>query len=232
MNLPLSSRLAACCSYVNQCGIAADIGCDHGYVGINLLLSGRAEFVYASDISKPPLQSAMRNALKFGVSDRMRFFLSNGLAQLPRDFETMVCAGMGADTMIAILSAAPWLKSGAYRMVLQCQSRRAALRAWLSGQGFSIQSEMLAQDGKFLYPVMEVVYAPNPPLTPAQCLISPALLHSADPLLPAFYARVRGRAEMSLAGVTRSGDSEKAAHYRKILEELTKMEETIHANSR
>ena len=36
---------------------------------------------------------------------------------------TLVCAGMGADTMISILSAAPWLKDAHYRLILQCQSR-------------------------------------------------------------------------------------------------------------
>lgn len=230
MNVPLSARLTACCNYVNRGSVVADIGCDHGYLGIHLLQSGYATRVYAADVSDLPLQSAMRNAQKYGVADKMRFFLSNGLAAVPHDFDTLVCAGMGADTIIAILSAAPWLKSAGYRMILQCQSRRSALRAWLSAQGYTIRSETLARDGKFLYPVMEVVCAPSAPLTRAQCLISPALLRSGNVLLPEFFARVRGGVEATIAGLEHSGEKEKLAHYRAILAELSGMEAHLSEN--
>ena len=129
----------------------ADIGCDHGYLGIHLLKTGVAQSIIAADINEGPLHSATVNAMKFGVRDRMRFFLSNGAVSIPRDFDTMVCAGMGADTMISILTAAPWLKDQQYRLILQCQSKTPMLRRWLQGQGWSIRRETLAKDGKFVY---------------------------------------------------------------------------------
>ena len=117
----------------------ADVGCDHGYLGIHLLLENIASSVIAADINEGPLQSAMKNAEKFDVKDRMTFYLSDGVRNIPRDFDTLVCAGMGADTMISILQAAPWLKNSKYRLILQCQSRRPELRKYLYEQGFSIQ---------------------------------------------------------------------------------------------
>ena len=158
MKVPLSARLLACCNYVNQGDRVADIGCDHGYLGIHLLKTGVAQSVIGADINEQPLHSATVNALKFGVRDRMRFFLSNGAVSIPRDFDTMVCAGMGADTMISILTAAPWLKSEQYRLILQCQSKTPMLRRWLAGEGWSIRRETLAKDGKFVYSVMEVCF--------------------------------------------------------------------------
>ena len=124
MKIPLSKRLQACCAFVAPGDRVADVGCDHGYLGIYLLTSGIAASVIASDVNEQPLGSAMANADRFGVRDQMEFYLSDGVKEIPRDFDTLVCAGMGADTMISILESAPWLQSGSYRMILQCQSKQ------------------------------------------------------------------------------------------------------------
>ena len=171
-----------------------------------------------------------RNAEKYGVQDKMSFYLSDGVKNIPRDFDTLVCAGMGADTMISILEAAPWLKSDLYRLVLQCQSRRPQLRQYLHEAGFSITAETLAQDGKFIYPVMEVMYRPSLPMTPGAYHISPALLADKSPLLPDFYHRVIQGLRTSADGLSRSG-GEKYEHYKAVLEELLEMEDTIYGNS-
>lgn len=217
MKLPLSNRLLACASFVLPGDRVADVGCDHGYLGIYLLKNGVASSVIASDVKEGPLQSALRNAEKYDVKDKMRFYLSDGVRGIPKDFDCLICAGMGADTMISILEAAPWLKSDNYRLILQCQSKRPELRSYLSRQGYAIRRETLAQDGKFIYPIMEVIYAPGEPLTDAQCYISPALRGS--DLLPAFYDRVLSGLRQTVAGLERSG-GEKYGQYKAILEEL------------
>ena len=175
MKIPLSSRLQACCDFVATGDRVADIGCDHGYLGIHLLSKGIASAVIAADINEGPLQCAVRNSEKFGVRDRMTFYLSDGVRNIPRTFDTLVCAGMGADTMISILQAAPWLKSGQYRLILQCQSKTPMLRQYLSEQGWNIARESVLRDGKFLYTVMEVLWQPGFVLTPGQCYFPPAL---------------------------------------------------------
>ena len=177
MKIPLSSRLLACCSFVSPGDRVADIGCDHGYLGIYLLHKGIASAVIAADINEGPLQSAVRNSEKFGVRDKICFYLSDGAQNIPREFDTMVCAGMGGDTMVSILSAAPWLQSKHYRLILQCQSKTPLLRKYLSDTGWRISQENVLKDGKFLYTVMKVLWQPDSPkLTPAQCYIPPVLL--------------------------------------------------------
>lgn len=229
MKIPLSNRLMACCSFISPGTRVADIGCDHGYLGIHLLKSGIVSSIIAADVNEGPLQSAMRNALKFGVRDKMTFFLSDGVKNVPRDFDTLVCAGMGADTMISILEAAPWLKNNRYKLILQCQSRRPELRRYLYEQGYRILRETLAQDGKFIYPVMEVIYDPADPLSPGQYHITPALLNSGSALLGPFYDRVREGLEATVTGLRHSG-SEKLSEFESILKEITEMEALIHGN--
>ncbi len=188
MKLPLSSRLLACAGFVNKGDRVADIGCDHGYLSIHLLTAGIARSCIASDVAVGPLQSAMRNARKFGVQDKIRFFLSDGVQSIPHDFDDLVCAGMGADTMIHILESAPWLQNEKYTLILQCQSKTPSLRRYLSEKGWRIYEEAVLRDGKFLYTVMEVGWRPEyPKLTVGEWYFPPALLENPSADVPAYY---------------------------------------------
>lgn len=189
MKIPLSERLSHCARYISGGARVADIGCDHGYLGIYLLRNGQAASVIAADVNEGPLQSAMRNAMKYGVRNKMSFHLSDGTRNIPRDFDVLVCAGMGGDTMIHILEDAPWLKCDQYRLVLQCQSKTPMLRRYLSDSGWRIVEESILRDGKFLYTVMDVRWQPEAPrLTVGQRYISPAM--AAQPLLAEYRQRI------------------------------------------
>ena len=229
MKLPLSNRLLACCSFVHPGDRVADVGCDHGYLGIHLLQNHIAGSVIASDVNEGPLQSARMNAAKFGVQEKMTFHLSNGVQNIPRDFDCMVCAGIGADTMISILDAAPWLKDPKYRLILQGQSKRPELRQWLYDAGYRSRRETLAKDGKFVYSIMEVTYGPGEGLTPAQTYITPQLLEDKHPLLPEYYERVVHGVRLTVDGMKRSGDDHLAL-YETILSDLEALEEKIYGN--
>ena len=207
MNLPLSKRLQVCCGFVHPGDRVADIGCDHGYLSIHLLREGIASSVIASDINEMPLKSAVRNAEKFGVHDKIRFYLSNGVKNIPRDFDTLVCAGMGADTMISILDAAPWLRTSQYRLILQCQSRTPMLRQYLSDNGWRITEETVLRDGKFLYTVMEVYWEPEyPHLTVGQYYFPPALLENPAKELPEYFQDVLFRLRRAITGQGQNAD--------------------------
>lgn len=128
---------------------AADIGADHGYLGISLLLSGRAGFVHASELREQPLRRAMENALRFGVADRMRFSRADGLDAIdPNEVDTIVCAGMGGDLIAQILDRCRWVRDPRYTLILQPQSSGNDLRRKLARMGFTIEQERLVRDGR------------------------------------------------------------------------------------
>ena len=230
MKLPLSTRLLACCQFVNPGDRVADIGCDHGYLGIHLLQNDIASSMIEADINEGPLDSARRNAVKFGMTDKMSFHLSDGVQSIPRDFDCMVCAGMGADTMMSIIHhASGWLKNPKYRLILQCQSKRPELRQWLYDEGFRINRETLAKDGKFVYSIMEVVYDPGHSISPAETYITPQLLQDNHSLLPEYYERVKSGVELTIFGLKRAND-DRLPIYENILKDLTAMEEPIYGN--
>ena len=217
MQLPISDRLLACAQYIRPKDVVADVGCDHGYLGIYLLNHGIAQRVLASDINEGPLLSAQRNARKYGVSGKMSFHLCPGVADVPREFDVMVCAGMGADTIISILEDAPWLQDSTYRLVLQCQSKTPLLRRYLSEKGWYIEQECVLRDGRFLYTVMEVIWKPDAPrLTVGQWYIPSALRCNAYPETAEYVFRVLEGLQLA---VSHQNNPEK----KQALEELEKI---------
>ena len=230
MSITLSERLQACANFVAIGDRVADIGCDHGYLGIYLLQNGIASSMIEADINEGPLQSALHNANKYGVVEKMSFHLSDGANDIPRNFDTLVCAGMGADTIISIIHHAhDWLSQSKYRLILQCQSKRPELRQWLYDFGYRINRETLAKDGKFVYSIMEVVYDPGHGISPAETYITPQLLKDHHPLLPEYYERVKHGIEMTIFGLKRAGDDQLPI-YEQILQDLIAMEEHIYGN--
>jgi len=224
MHIPLSKRLQRCCDFVHAGDRVADIGCDHGYLGIYLLLCGVACHVIAADINPMPLQSAVANAEKFGINDRIEFHLSDGAKDIPRDFDTLVCAGMGADTIVSILEGAPWLKDDQYRLILQCQSKTPMLRRYLSDNGWQIDRETVLRDGRFLYTVMSASRSrENSHLTIGQTYFPPALLAQPTPELREYYENIVFRLRRAIAGQKDAADHEMVA----ALKELEALEGEI-----
>ena len=167
MKLPISKRLLCCASMVQPGSRVADIGTDHGYLGIYLLQSGAARHVIACDLRKDPLENARRNAKLFGVDGEMELRLSDGLEKiLPDEVDTVVMAGMGGDLIQKILSQCPWRKREGLQFILQPQSAGNVLRRWLCEDGFEIRREEPVQDGHFLYTVMDIRQGAPSPLTP------------------------------------------------------------------
>ena len=120
----------------------ADIGTDHGYLGIHLLQAGISPHVIACDLRRGPLENARRNARQFGVQDAMEFRLSDGLEKIaPEEIDCAVLAGMGGDLIVRILSACSWRAREGLTLVLQPQSAGNVLRRWLCSEGLELLRE-------------------------------------------------------------------------------------------
>ena len=152
----------------------------------------------------------------------LSFHLCDGVRGLPRDFDVLLMAGLGAETMVGILRSGPWLRGGRYRLVLQCQSSQNELRQYLSEHGWEITREEPVRDGKFLYTVLEAKPGCQS-LTPGQHFASPALLASGSPLVGEYLAFCRQAVEKVVLGLTGLGGP-KYEYYSAALKELREME--------
>jgi len=227
MKIPISKRLLCCAAMVPQGARVADIGCDHGYLGIWLLKEGIAAHVAACDLREKPMAKAKQNAAAFGAADRMEFHVADGLTALqPDTADTIVCAGMGGDCIAHILSEAPWVRDPAYTLILQPQTSGNDLRRYLGESGYVIEKEDLVQDGSFLYFTMQVRYGGGSPLSPGEQYLSKALLRCGSDLLPAYFDRILRALANTVSGIECSNNPEKREklpYYQRALEEVREM---------
>ena len=153
----LDARLAAAAAYVRPGSTVADIGCDHGKLSAWLAGSGRCPLVFACDLREGPLQKARETCAPW--ADRVVFRLGSGLKVLaPGEAQEIVIAGMGAETIMEILDAAPWVFDGRYNLILVPATKHSLLRRWLARRGFALQSETLCTAAGRWYAVMNARY--------------------------------------------------------------------------
>ena len=156
--IKLDNRLEECARKVKG-NYICDIGTDHGYLPAYLIQSGKCEMAIASDIAEKPLEYARRTAEKYGVSEKTKLIISDGLNNIPETepITDIVIAGMGGETIIKILENCPsGLRSRNF--ILQPMTKADLLRKNLYLLGFRLESETAVQDKDFIYTVMSVKY--------------------------------------------------------------------------
>lgn len=228
--MPISKRLSRVAELVPFGARVADIGCDHGYLSIDLLKSGRASFVHACDLREKPLAHGRENAARFGVGEKIRFSVADGLSAVDKDeVDTVVCAGMGGELIAQILEAAPWVRRPGLTLVLQPQSSGNELRRRLRAMGFAIEKEALVEEGGFIYYIMRAVYALSEQPTVGEEYCSKALLHSGEPLLGAYLHRLNVSLTATVENIRRSENPplERLRYYETALREIRQMQEEI-----
>ena len=117
--------------------------------------------------------------------------------------DVIVIAGMGGETIIAILSAAPWTRNG-HMLLLQPMTKAADLRHWLIDNGYTFTAECLVEDKGRVYPILTVTGGAHRSLTEAEALCG--ILLEGDPLYGAYLAEHAARLRRSAEGLRRSSD--------------------------
>lgn len=181
----------------------ADVGTDHGYLPVYLLQLRRIRGAVAADIGAEPLAHARRTAEAYGVEE-IDFRLCDGLRDIaPDEVDTVVIAGMGGETIIAILEGAAWTKDGAHTLLLQPMTKAAGLRYWLAVNGYRFTEERLVWDKNYLYPVLRVTGGGTPQaLTERQALTGVALDN--DPLYREYLTQQADKLRRTAEGLRRS----------------------------
>lgn len=192
-NLTLTPRLQAIADRVPQGARLADIGTDHGHLPLWLLTQNRLTCAIASDLREGPLDHARDNARFHGLTDRVSFRLASGLEGIaPNECDTISIAGMGGETIAAILEAAPWTADGKHTLLLQPMTMLPQLRQWLWAHGYCIQEETVCQEGHRYYLIWTVCGDAERQDKPLEaCVLSDALLRAPGAMayLQALYTR-------------------------------------------
>ena len=138
----LTKRLAKITSVLPPCSTLADVGCDHGYVGIEALSRGIANQVVFVDVSAPSLDKARQNCPNEYLSFA-KFVCRDGLGDIEAD--CVLIAGMGGLEIISILDNAKYLPD---KLVLQPMRNQRDVRKYLT-RNYEIITDEKFHDYKF-----------------------------------------------------------------------------------
>ncbi len=203
--ISLDPRLSRIAEMVGSCDCCADIGSDHGRLGVFLLRSGQCRRVVLTDISAASLAKARKLIALMDLEDRARFCVGDGALAIEEAVDAAVIAGMGGETIAGIVEASAGRLDGA-RLILQPNVAANQLRRRLNGCGWRIADEALARDGRRIYPILVAVRGEQE-LSEVQAEAGPVLLERRSPLL-ADYAAFRLRvARKALDGALQGGDA-------------------------
>lgn len=213
----LSPRLRSVADLVPQGALFADVGTDHAYLPVWLILQGKIHRAIAADLREGPLDRARMTAESHGVADKIALRLCDGLSGIGQEeVDTVAIAGMGGETIAEILSAAPWTKTGNRRLILQPMTAHAELRAWLNGHGFCIAEETLTSENKTLYATFLVLPGQDSPLTASEIWAGRQCTGRKDPLRGQYLDKLIYRAERALEGLRRSSKTEDIPRMREL----------------
>ena len=205
---PLSPRLAACAALVEPGARLIDVGTDHAYLPVHLLLAGRvAAPVWATDVNEGPLDRARRTALRAGLAEKMLFARTDGLAGLdPASADTVVIAGMGGETIAAILSAAaPGWRKG-HRFILQPMTKAPELLRALAPLGLALTEDRLVREGETIYRVLAAGEGTMPALSPLELELGPS--RPEDPVYAEALKRLVRRLKKARQGLSGSKNAD------------------------
>ena len=150
MNKPnLDARLLAVSKYVRDGAYVCDVGTDHAYLPVYLVLTGRAVCALASDINEGPVMRARQSVARYHVSDKIEVTLANGLNGADKYPVTdIIIAGMGGELIASIIDVAEWTRDKKYRFILQPMTHAEILREYLLDKGYSIVDEEIVTEQK------------------------------------------------------------------------------------
>jgi len=155
----LSVRLSAIAALEPNGARVCDIGTDHGYLAIELMRSGVASWVIATDIGEKPLENARKNLEVSGV-ESVELRLCDGLSGIsPNEVDTVIIAGMGGEVISGILKRGEKVAARQnVTVILQPTTSPEALRQFLCEEGYEILKEAAVFENGKLYSVMLVKF--------------------------------------------------------------------------
>ena len=151
----LSFRLQKISDLVEENHTFIDIGCDHGFLSIELAKKYPNAKIVASDINENALKNAKCNIQKFHLQDRISIIQSNGLENLSiLDDTTIIISGMGSHTIVGILYQGYKKLKKVNTLILQSNNDLDFLRSKVVRLGYFIQEEKLVKDAGIIYTVI------------------------------------------------------------------------------
>lgn len=214
----LSDRLQAVADLIITGEPVADIGSDHAYLPIFLVQNGMAPWAIAGELGDGPYERALQAISQSGMQGRIELRQGDGLQVLElAEVSTVIIAGLGGESIAAILDH-DWQRSNSFkRFILQPMSRAGVLRKVLAAKGWPILDEILIRENEHYYAIILSEPGEQPyPLDELEAEIGPQILKANDSIKRGFitsYAEKYEKAYRSLSVSSQPGNRDLAQEY-------------------
>lgn len=226
--MKLKPRLAAIATMIPVGTRVADIGTDHAYLPVYLVLQDHIAFAVAGEVHEGPFQSAREIIERLALGHRIDLRRGDGLSILqPGEVDVVVIAGMGGQTITSILAAAPAVTQRLQRLVLQPMTGAGEVRRWLLQHGLALVDEGLVEEDGRLY---EIIAAAPDSAGVAEVEddllleIGPLLFRRGHPLLAKHIAAVTARYRQIVAAMAGSGQAVQTERFQDYRRRLVRLE--------
>ncbi|WP_427814221.1 tRNA (adenine(22)-N(1))-methyltransferase [Enterococcus sp. 22-H-5-01] len=227
----LSMRLQKAAEYVPQGARLADIGSDHAYLPVALMLQNKISYGIAGEVVKGPFESAKRQVAKNGLVDKIDVRLADGLeaVTLADEVSAITICGMGGVLIRDILQRGKEQQrlSGNERLILQPNVGERQLREWLVQEGYTIIAESILEENQKVYEI--IVAEKNTAATTyslKELFFGPRLLQEKNQIFIEKWQHKLIKSEKILASLKRS-DQDVADKIKEVEQEITWIQEVI-----
>lgn len=225
----LSKRLETVGCFVPEAARLADIGSDHAYLPVALMLKGKIDFAIAGEVVKGPFESAKRQVMKNGLSERIEVRLANGLDAIEKDdqISAITIAGMGGSLIRDILESGRQNQrlSGEERLILQPNIGEKTLRTWLKENNYQIIAEEIIEENKKIYEIIVAEKKEQPiDYSEKELMFGPFLLEEKNAAFSAKWQRELKQREVILEQLKNASEQNR---YETIQQEVEWIKEVL-----
>ena len=177
--MKISKRLRVISDFITDNSFILDIGCDHALLDIYTVLNKKNIKAIASDINEGPIKSAKDNIKKYDLEDKIKTKCSDGLEAYEEGIDTIVLSGLGATTIVEILSKGKDILNNIKRIIISSNNDYKYLRENLLELGYYIKDEKIVIDNSKYYPII-LFEKGNKTYTKYELEYGPVLLNKMD----------------------------------------------------
>ena len=150
----MNKRISVISLYIDENDKVADIGCDQAL--LSELLAKKKIYSVASDIKPNIVIKAEEKIKRLGLNKYVDFIVSDGLQNIPDVIDTLVLSGMGAFTILKIISKS---KKQYKKIITISNNNNDLLRIKMLDFGYKVFCEEIIYDKNKYYNI--IVFIPG-----------------------------------------------------------------------
>ena len=153
----LSKRLSIIYSFIDEGSSVVDVGCDHGYLLIELAKNNKSTNLLGVENKLGPFSILNKNIKLNNLDGKIDTSLSDGISNVDSSFDTLVIAGMGSDNIVGIIERNKDKLSLFNTIIIDSHTETEKIRRYFVKKYYKISNEKIIKDNKIVYEIIKFV---------------------------------------------------------------------------